>query len=215
MKIIISISSKKEKQSRLRKVFLYGKSFIPFFFSHHPECEYFKGHTLKCGKIKLCIGCFIGYPTAFFALLLIRLLDKDNFFNSDLFFILSMIFLGTFFLSPLKLTKNKMIKIIQKFLIGFGAALLFNWIMERPYSKKTNLRIASITFYIILIILNIYHAYSILGSCYKCETPFNWGMCSGFCTIRDRMKENELNNFLIKTENFSHRILERRVNRKN
>lgn len=215
MKIIISISSKKEKQSRLRKVFLYGKSFIPFFFSHHPECEYFKGHTLKCGKIKLCIGCFIGYPTAFFALLLIRLLDKDNFFNSDLFFILSMIFLGTFFLSPLKLTKNKMIKIIQKFLIGFGAALLFNWIMERPYSKKTNLRIASITFYIILIILNIYHAYSILGSCYKCETPFNWGMCSGFCTIRDRMKENELNNFLIKTENFSHRILERRANRKN
>ena len=214
MKIIISINSKKEKQSRLRKVLLYGKSFIPFFFSHHPECEYFKNHTLKCGKIKLCIGCFIGYPTAFISLLLIRFLDKDNFFNSDLFFVLSMIFLGTFFLSPLKLIKNKMVKIIQKFLIGFGAALLFNWIMERPYSKNTNLRIASITFYIILIILNIYHAYSILGSCYKCETPFNWGMCSGFCTIRDRMKDNELNNFLIKTENLSHRILERRANRK-
>lgn len=211
---ISSISSFKKKQSRLRKSLLYGKSFIPFFLSHHPECENFKGHTLKCGKIKLCIGCFIGYPTAIITLLLIRILGQNEFFNSDLFFILSMIFLGTFFLSPLNLTKNKTIKIIQKFLIGLGAALLFNWIMERPYSKSINIRTTFITFYVLLIVLNLYHAYGILGSCYKCETPFNWGVCSGFCTIRKRMKKYELDNFLLKIESFSHRISERRSNRK-
>jgi len=198
----------------LRKSLLYGKSFIPFFLSHHPECENFKGHTLKCGKIKLCIGCFIGYPTAIITLLLLRIFDKNEFFNSDLFFVLSMIFLGTFFLSPLNLTKNKAVKIIQKFLIGLGAALLFNWIMGRSYSKSVNIGTAFITFYVIIIVLNIYHAYGILGSCYKCETPFNWGMCSGFCTIRERMKKNDLDNFLLKFENFSHRILERRSKKK-
>ncbi|MBA7552082.1 hypothetical protein ES705_44636 [subsurface metagenome] len=125
-----------------------------------------------------------------------------------------MIFLGTFFFSPLNLTKNKAVKIIQKFLIGLGAALLFNWIMGRSYSKSVNIGTAFITFYVIIIVLNIYHAYGILGSCYKCETPFNWGLCSGFCTIRERMKKNDLDNFLLKFENFSHRILERRSNKK-
>jgi len=198
----------------LRKSLLYGKSFIPFFLSHHPECENFKGHTLKCGKIKLCIGCFIGYPTAIITLLLLRIFNKNELFNSDFFFVLSMIFLGTFFFSPLNLTKNKAVKIIQKFLIGLGAALLFNWIMGRSYSKSVNIGTAFITFYVIIIVLNIYHAYGILGSCYKCETPFNWGLCSGFCTIRERMKKNDLDNFLLKFENFSHRILERRSNKK-
>ena len=198
----------------MRKSLLYGKSFIPFFLSHHPECENFKGHTLKCGKLKLCIGCFIGYPTAIITLLLLRIFNKNSLFNSDLFFVLSMIFLGTFFFSPLNLTKNKAVKIIQKFLIGLGAALLFNWIMGRSYSKSVNIGTAFITFYVIIIVLNIYHAYGILGSCYKCETPFNWGLCSGFCTIRERMKKNDLDNFLLKFENFSHRILERRSNKK-
>lgn len=211
---ISAISSTKKKKSRLRKSLLYGKSFIPFFLSHHPECENFKGHTIKCGKIKLCIGCFIGYPTAIIALLLLRIFDKNELFNSDFFFFLSVIFLGTFFLSPLNLTKNKTIKIIQKFLIGLGAALLFNWIMERSYPKSVNVITAFITFYVIIIVLNIYHAYGILGSCYKCETPFNWGLCSGFCTIRERMKKNELGNFLLKFENFSRRLSERRSNKR-
>ena len=211
---VTPISSIKKKQNRLRKALLYGKSFIPFFLSHHPECENFKGHTLKCGKIKLCIGCFVGYPAAIITLLLIRILGKNEFFNSDLFFVLSMIFLGTFFLSPLNLTKNKTIKIIQKALIGLGAALLFNWIMERPYSKSIKIRMIFIIFYVLLTVLNVYHAYGILSPCYKCETPFNWGLCSGFCTIRERMKRNDLDNFLLKFENFSHRILERRSNKK-
>jgi len=86
--------------------------------------------------------------------------------------------------------------------------------MERSYSKNIKIGTVFITFYVIMIVLNIYHAYGILGSCYKCETPFNWGVCSGFCTIRERMEKNELDNFLLKFENFSYRILERRSNKK-
>jgi hypothetical protein len=136
-------------------------------------------------------------------------------FSTQPFFILSLVLLGTFFLSPLKLTKYKKIKIIQKFLIGIGSAMLFNWIMERPYSNQINLSTAFIVFYILLIILNLYHVYGILGSCYKCRTPFNWGKCAGFCNIRVRMEKNSLNNFLLKFENFSNRLLEKRAKRKN
>jgi len=198
----------------MKKNFLYGKSFLPFFFSHHPECEYFKGHTINFGKVRLCIGCFIGYPTAIITIFLLGIFDRNNFFNSDFFFFLSLGFLGTFFLSFLKLTKLTVIKIIQKFIIGLGSALLFNWLMGLPYSRSTNLRIGFVVFYGILVILNFYHAYGILNSCYKCETPFNWGICSGFCNIRERIKSHDLENFLLKFENFSNKLLDRRIRKK-
>lgn len=204
-------SNSKQRIGRIKKFLLYIRSFLPFFLSHHPECERFKEHTLNLGKLKLCIGCFIGYPTAVCVFFLIRILNLHILFSTQPFFILSLIFLGTFFLSPLNLAKYKKIKIFQKFLIGMGTAMLFNWIMERPFSYFINLRTAFIVFYMLLTLLNIYHAYGILGSCYVCETPFNWGKCSGFCTIRNRMEKNSIDNFLIKFENFSCRLLERRI----
>ncbi|MHA1931476.1 MAG: hypothetical protein ACW96X_02995 [Promethearchaeota archaeon] len=197
----------------IKNFLLFLKSLIPFFLSHHPECEDFKGHTLKCGRCRLCIGCFIGYPTAIITLFLIRFLNFGFLFSTQPFLILSLVFLGTFFLSPLRLTKNKRIKIIQKLLIGIGSALLFNWIMVRPYSYTTNSRTAFIVFYLLLVILNLYHIYGILNSCYKCETPFNWGKCNGFCDIRVRMENNGLENYFLKFENFSCRLLEKREKR--
>lgn len=202
--------SSQQKPGKVKKFFLYGKSFLPFFLSHHPECESFKDHTLKCGKVNLCIGCFIGYPTALVTLFLIRISNLHFLFNSQISLILSILFIGSFFLSPLNLTKYKKIKILQKFLIGIGSALLFNWIMERPYSFNINFRTAFFVFYIQVVLLNIYHAYGILNSCYKCETPFSWGKCAGFCNIRVRMENNSLSNFLLKFENFSCRLLEKR-----
>jgi hypothetical protein len=210
----IPAEESKDNRSILKKFLLYGKSFLPFFLSHHPECENFKGHTLNYGRIKLCIGCFIGYPTAFITLILISVFNLRDFFYSPFFFVLSIIFLGTFFLSLIHLTRNKTVKIIQKFLIGIGAAFLFNWIMKRPNSYRVNSRIAFITFYILLVFLNLYHAYGILGSCYKCGTPFNWGICPGFNTIRARMVENSLDNFLLKFNDFSQKIIGRRARKK-
>ncbi|MHA2007846.1 MAG: hypothetical protein ACXABO_04900 [Promethearchaeota archaeon] len=203
-----------DNRGKVKKFLLYGKSFLPFFLSHHPECENFKEHTLNFGKIKLCIGCFIGYPTAFGALLLIQVLDLGNFFYSPFFLVLSVIFLGTFIFSLVHLTKNKTVKIIQKILIGLGAALLFNWIMKLPNLFRVNLRIAFITFNILLVVLNLYHVYGILGSCYKCNTPFNWGICPGFYNIRIRMKKNRLDDFLLKFNGFSEKILARRAKKK-
>lgn len=206
-----SLSSDGQENGRFKMILLYVKSFLPFFLSHHPECKYFEGHTINCRKIRLCIGCFIGYPTAFLTVFLLAMLDTNNFFSSDFFFILSLVFLGTFFLNLLNLTKRKIVKITQKFLIGIGAALLYNWIMKRPNPRNINLKTAYIIFYPLLIILNLYHAYGILGSCYRCETPFNWGICSGFNNIRERMKNNNLENFLLKFESFSVKLQEKRA----
>ncbi|MFX1575090.1 MAG: hypothetical protein ACFFB0_20325 [Promethearchaeota archaeon] len=198
-------------KGKFRKYYLYTKCFIPIFLRHHPECNKFEGHTIKFRGKEFCIGCFIGYPTALLALPLLIFFRINELIPSHFLLLVSVIFIGTFFLSPLNLIRNKKVKIVQKFLIGLGAALLLIWIMELPYPKSLNSIIAFIIFNILIVILNLYHAYGILHTCYNCETPFDWGKCSGFCTIRDRMEKNNLNNFLLDLENFSIKILEKRT----
>ena len=206
---------KVKQRGKLLKFLLYGKSFLPLFLSHHPECEIFgKSHTINIGKFRFCIGCFIGYPAAFIALFLINLLNLSNSIFYQFFLPFSIIFLATFILSPLKLTKNKKIKIIQKTFIGIGAALLYSWIMGLPNPARTNATIAFIILYILITILNIYHAYGFLNACYKCESPFDWGRCPGFKSIRNNMEKYNLFNFLIYLEEFSYKVKEKRENKK-
>jgi hypothetical protein len=162
------------------------------------------------GKFKFCIGCFIGYPTAIITFLLLRFLDLNTFIPNQYFFFFGLIFLSTFIFSLLKLTRNKKIKIVQKFFIGLGAASLIYWIMELPNPRFTNLIIALITIWVIIMILNVYHVYGFLNNCHKCETPFNWGYCSGFEIIRNNMDKYNLSNFLISLKDFSNRLLQKR-----
>jgi len=179
--------------------------------SHHPECSKFEDHTLKIAGLKLCIGCFIGYPTAILAFLVLNYFSFINIIPVQLSLLLSIAFLSFFFLSPLNLIKNRNTKICQKVIIGIGAALLLIWIMELPNLKRTNLYIAYNTLYFILLILNLYHVYGNLNKCYRCGTPFDWGRCPGFCSIRKRMEKYNLNNFLNDLEGFSQKIIVKRA----
>ena len=97
------------------------KNYAHLLFSHHPACSQFQDHTLNFSKIQLCIGCFIGYPSALLSIIL------GSYFiypliSQKIYILLFGISLFSFqFLSLTKITEIKPIKIIQKFLIGFGA----------------------------------------------------------------------------------------------
>ena len=81
--------------------------------NHHPECEEYKDHTINIGKIRLCIGCFIGYPVTFLTIILIPLLNLNKIFTPQIFITFGLVFIATFILSPLNLTKTKLIKILN------------------------------------------------------------------------------------------------------
>ncbi|MFW9951733.1 MAG: hypothetical protein ACFFKA_16580, partial [Candidatus Thorarchaeota archaeon] len=178
------------------------------FLSHHPDCQKFKGHTLKIGKIKLCIGCFIGYPSALLGIFIIRVTNLHNFVPYECFLWIALPLLLTFILSFTNLTKIKVIKIIQKMLIGLGASFLFWWIWYSPLSNQAKLIQFILTFGIILSILNIYHVYGFLSACYKCETPFSWNKCLGFQKIRNSATLFE------SMEDYSQKIIRRREQKK-
>jgi len=99
------------------------KKYGQIFFSHHPSCSHYQNHTLnfRMMRFRLCIGCFIGYPSALLSILLGIYFIYPS-ISQKIYILLFGIFLFSFqFLSLTKLTEIKPIKIIQKFLIGFGA----------------------------------------------------------------------------------------------
>ncbi len=190
-------------RSKIKTFFLYVKSFGPLLLSHHPECNRFKEHTLKLGKNRLCIGCFIGYTASVATIVVILALNLNEIVRSQYFLWISIPLLSIFFLSLLNLTENKKVKVTQKISIGTGSALLINWIMLRPYPKNINLIFALITIWVLLIIFNIYHAYGFWKICDSCNTPFNWGYCEGFKRIRTNMEHYHLQNFMEGLDQFS------------
>ncbi|MBD3255740.1 MAG: hypothetical protein GF383_11655 [Candidatus Lokiarchaeota archaeon] len=205
-----SAGIEKTKKQKIKEILTYAWCFLPLLLSHHPDCNNFRGHTLKCGKFKLCIGCFVGYPVAIITYLIMRTFNLAKYFPHDSLFIISIIFLSTFVLSPLNLTKIKIIKVAQKAFIGVGAAFLLVWIRNLPNPRMTNLLIMFIVFSLIIFVLNLYHVYGFLKTCYKCETPFDWGNCPGFDEIRVRMKNYGLFNFLSHLNGFSDKVIFKR-----
>lgn len=206
-----SLNDSEDKRGNFRKFLLYIRSFAPFLIAHHPECDKFKkNHTINIGKYSFCIGCFVGYSAALITYFTIKILNLNNAIPNQILFILSLIFIATFILSPLKLTKIKVIKIIQKILIGVGAAFLLIWILNLPNPELTNKIISMFVLNALVGVLNLYHAVSFFSKCNKCDTPFNWGNCLGFKSITDNFKKFKLNNFLLKMADYSKRVLEKK-----
>ena len=202
--------TEKKNKSKFSTGLLAISAFWPLLLSHHPECDKFKNHTINMGKLRFCIGCFIGYPTAILGIFLIDLLNISNIIPTDYFLIISIILISTFFMSPLHLTRVKFVKIIQKFLIGLGSSFLFWWIWSLPNPPLTNYFIFIYTFSIILGVLNFYHVWGFLGTCYKCATPFSWGKCDGFDTIRGNLTKFKVDDFMYHFDDFSKQIGEKK-----
>ena len=206
--------SEKKIRSKILTGILATSAFWPLLLSHHPECDKFNNHTINIGKLRFCIGCFIGYPTAILGIFLIDILNISNIIPTDYFLIISIFLISTFFMSPLHLTRVKLVKIIQKFLIGLGSSFLFWWIWSLPNPPLTNYFIFIYTFSIILGVLNFYHVWGFLSKCYKCDTPFSWGKCNGFDTIRSNLTRFKVDDFMYHFDDFSKQLEERKMRKK-
>ncbi len=169
-----------------------------YLLSHHPVCENFDNHTINIGKYRFCIGCYVGYPTAIIGLLLLWILNIffAIFIYSTYLLIISVVLISSFVLSPLNLTKIKIIKIFQKFFIGLGGAFLFWWIWLQNYVFIVKFMYLLVIFGFLLTALNAYHLYGDRKICKKCEYSLNWEICPGFKEIFECFKRYNLRNIL-------------------
>jgi hypothetical protein len=187
---MLEFSAQKNKKEKVKEKGSFFKRYGSLLLSHHPECEAFKDHTLKIGSHHFCIGCFIGYPTAIVGIIIFEIFKIYLILNGITLFLFGLICLLFFILSPLNLTKHKGIKIIQKFFLGLGSAFLFWWIWTLTPDISINFLIFILTFGVILVILNGYHAYSFLKTCKKCKYTADWYSCPGFKKVYKKNKKN-------------------------
>lgn len=170
------------------------KGLKPLLLSHHPDCQEFEKHTIKIGKYRFCIGCFVGYPVAVASVILIYFLLNYVEITPPILFWLGVIFMSSIILSPLNFTDYKPIKIIQKILFNIGGGFLFWWTWSFTSSFLFNFLIFFSLFSILLTLVNSYHAYGIYRTCKDCDYNLKWEKCPGFRELFAYCEKNNLPN---------------------
>jgi len=154
------------------------KSVAPMILSHHPPCETYKNHTINIGKLKLCIGCTIGYSSAILSIILIKILYDRNSFNLIPLLILGIIFSLAQLLSLSSITEVKSIKIIQKFLIGTGSGFIVIFLyLTINLPEIFKLIVIFICISILVIPIGLLHYRTSSKICENCEIKKIPGKC--------------------------------------
>lgn len=170
------------------------KGLKPIMLSHHPDCENFEDHTIQFGKYRFCIGCFVGYPVAITSVILLYFILQVIPIANTILFWVGVGCMSSVILSPLNLTDNKGVKIIQKIAFNVGGAFLLWWTLRLTRSLFLNVLIFLTLFNILFILINSYHAYGLIKTCRECEYHSKWGECPGFAKIFRYCEENNLPN---------------------
>jgi len=178
-------------------LFSWIKSLKPLYLSHHPNCAPFKKHVITIRNKHFCIGCIIGYPSALLGVIFIYFILEI--LAHDFLLFMGIVLMASFFLSPLKLTNLKKIKVLQKILFNLGGAFLFWWIFKAPLPFYYNLINFIFIFGILLTLINLYHAASAYKTCKNCIHDLDWDTCPGFQEMRTYCKKNNLP-YLFKTQ---------------
>ena len=173
----------------MRRFFSKSKDIIKKYwhvaFSHHPSCSHYQDHTLNFSKIRLrlCIGCFIGYPSAILSILL-GIYFIYPAITQKIYILLFGIFLFLFqLLSFTKLTEIKPIKIMQKFLMGFGVGQVL--VVSYFWFKGSVIMKLIGVWGVILIFMapiGLMHYRSFRDTCEKCSDRGNSHGCIYFNT---------------------------------
>ena len=94
-----------------------------YLIAHHPPCDKFRSHTLNFKKIQFCIGCYIGIPSTIIGVIVGNLLLSQIVSNFNLLY-LGIFLFGFQLLSLTKITEYKIMKVIQKAIIGIGSGFI-------------------------------------------------------------------------------------------
>ena len=141
----------------------------PYLLSHHPDCPAFANHTFSIGTRKFCIGCFIGYPAAVVGIILGSLLFQFKVLSLLSLGWMGLAFIASLGLSLVGLTHYKPIKMVQKFIYGFGAGVLIFilWIIVGP-PWYAQLFFEWIFIAGVNMPISIVHSFSHIRICKKC-----------------------------------------------
>ena len=143
----------------------------PMILSHHPSCLRYKDHTINIGKIKLCIGCFVGYPTTILTFIICYFMIIPNLDITWWLYLIGGILFSMNLLSLTNLTDKKRLKIFQKASIGIGAGIILALSLKflSQYSSILQAFLMYLGVIILIIPLGLLHYRTFKYTCRDCK----------------------------------------------
>ena len=161
----------------------------PMIFSHHPTCDRFQNHTINIGKVRFCIGCFVGYPSGIISFLLFYFLFSFQESHALWYFLIGVLLFSMVFLSLTSLTEIRWVKILQKLAIGTGNGVLLASTLHYLDKFEPWMRLLILWLMVIglMIPIGFLHYRSMTHTCKDCDQKnqnstclFKWFVKSTF-----------------------------------
>ncbi|MBD3352196.1 MAG: hypothetical protein GF364_11975 [Candidatus Lokiarchaeota archaeon] len=184
-----SKESEKVPYNRFQRILGLILSFKPVVFSHHPLCKEFEEHTLEIFNKKLCIGCFIGIPSAFLTMATLMLTNIYLEVNVAILWILAFSLSGIYILSIFGLTDKKKFKIISKLVLGSGFGFYICAIFTTNIPLWSKILIIIITYSTITTLMALKSRKELEETCNNCKYKHDWNNCPGMAPIYKNLKE--------------------------
>ncbi|MCP4764113.1 MAG: EscU/YscU/HrcU family type III secretion system export apparatus switch protein [archaeon] len=153
--------------------------FKPIMLSHHPLCEQFENHTLNLFGKKYCIGCFIGYPSGILMLVIGLFFDIFSLFTTFELWIIGFTLFSAYLLSIFNFFDRKALKIVQKIVLGIGAAFIVAAILSNPGIFWVKLLISFTLIQFLVILIGLKRIFEIRKICKECMYESDWKKCPG------------------------------------
>lgn len=172
-------SENNKKDSLGQKITYFFKGIRPLILSHHPNCEHFYDHTFEFRGKRFCYGCYIGWPVAIITLVILLIIQIQQYIYLGTLFQIGFFLCCAYLLSIFKLTKFKIIKIASKIIIGIGLGTMFASIILTEYPLWFKLLIIVILMNITTFVVNLKRGYEIDKICKACSYQDDWENCPG------------------------------------
>lgn len=155
----------------------------PFLLAHHPSCDTFSNHTLNIRGWKLCLGCFVIYPSAIISLALLFFLQDLHSIDYLMAFYIALAMFGINSIRKIIYKDNlpKSVQVVFRVILGISLASMLYSIWLAPQPEQYYL-IA--LFLAIAIGYNIFNSKKMLKTCKECDQYQNFPKCEGLNNIK-------------------------------
>ena len=176
-----------------RNIFRICRDFIritgPHLLSHHPHCRMYDRDVLRIGKIRLCSGCFIAYPTAI-AVIVYGSVTGLSYQYPWYYYMISGIIVGlSQFISLFG--RGERFRHLIKFFLGLGIGLTTIGVFRFP----VHICLSILIFYLLVVLAGFFANKRVLkieNICEKCKYKKDWYHCPGLKKVHDDLRNNDL-----------------------
>ena len=150
----------------------------PFLLAHHPSCDKFSHHTFSITDWRLCLGCFVIYPTAVISLIILYLGSQFYIYDYYWLFSAAIVFfcLNLLRKSLFRDEVRQSIHVISRMMLGISLALILVSIWLAP--KPQNIIILTLLL-TVAIGYNLLNGRKYLKTCKTCSQYDKFPRCEG------------------------------------